>query len=139
MKNEDTKKWGAENPYRVPDGYFENLNQQIQDKINPVNNNRSPIPGRISLLAPWIGLAAAFLIIALAYRQLPERVFPGKFNAKQLDSETIYETSPWYLPGDYELMEYISDKENLNLNVYPDSIIFEGIDEEDLNMLTFFE
>ena len=139
MKNEETKIWGTENPYRVPDGYFENLNQQIQNKINPGSHNKGSLPKKISLFAPWIGLAAAFLIIALAYRQLPERVFPKKFNAKQVDTETIFETSPWYLPGDYELMEYISDKDNLNLNVYPDSIIFEGINEEDLNLLTLFE
>lgn len=139
MNNEDTKKWGTENPFRIPDGYFENLNRQIHEKVNPQRNNMSPIPGRLSLIAPWLGLAAAFLIIALAYRQLPERVFPGRSVTKQIDAETILETSPWYLPGDYELMEFLSDENDLNLNIYPDSIIFEGINEEDLNRLTFIE
>lgn len=139
MTNEDKKIWGNENPFSVPDGYFESFNNQLQNKINPSGNSGGKLPKRISLFAPWIGLAAAFLIIALAYRQLPERVFPNKFKNTQVDTEMIYELSPWYLPGDFELMEYISNKDGFNPDIYPDSIMFEGLNEEDLIMLTLFQ
>lgn len=139
MKHDENKIWGTENSFRVPDGYFENFTRQIQEKIDPSLAVSGKTPRKLSLFAPWIGLAAAFLIIALAYRQLPERIYPKQFNLKQADAELLFELSPWYLPGDYEIMEYISGKNDLDLNIYPDSIIFDGIKEEDLIMLTLFQ
>lgn len=138
MTDKHNKTWGTENPFQVPDGYFENLGNQIHNKIDPRPTADEKRPRTLSVFAPWLGLAAAFFIIALAYRQLPEHIYPNKFKANQTKSELIDELSPWYLPDDYELMEYISGNENLDINIYPDSIIFENLDEENLNMLTLF-
>lgn len=139
MTDKDNKIWNTENPFQVPDGYFENLGNQIHYKIDPRPIADEKAPRILSVFAPWLGLVAAFLIIAMVYRQLPERIYPNKFNANQTKSELIDELSPWYLPDDYELMEYISGNEKLNLNIYPDSIIFENLDEENLTKLTLFQ
>lgn len=139
MTYKDNKIWNTENPFQVPNGYFENINNQIHNKIDLRPTTDEKKPRILSVFAPWIGLVAAFFIIALVYRQLPERIYPNRFNTNQTKSELIDELSPWYLPNDYELMEYLSGKENLDLNIYPDSIIFENLNEENLTKLTLFQ
>jgi len=138
MIDNDKKIWGTENPFRVPDGYFENLSAQLNAKIDPSKVASGKTPKKLTLLAPWIGMAAAFLIIALAYRQLPEKIFPNKFENIQAENELTYDLPSSYLPSNFELMEYISDTENIDINVYNDSIFFDNIKEEDLIKVTLF-
>lgn len=139
MTDEDKKIWKTENPFKVPDGYFENLSNQVFNKIKPLEELNKKAPKKISMIAPWIGLAATFLVITLVYRQLPERLFPDKFRNNKSLSEKYYELSPWDYPEEYEIMEYISEHKDIKLNVYPDSIIFKNINEEDLPLLTLFQ
>ncbi len=137
MVEKENKKWGVENPFTVPDGYFDDdeiIAQKITNSSRAIRGNPSK---KISIIAPWIGMAAAFLIIALAYRQLPGKIFPKKFDSMQVDTDVLLESSPWYLSGDYELIEIITEKDDIN--IIPDSIIFEGLNVDDLVMLTLFQ
>lgn len=55
------------NPFKVPEGYFENLNQQIMSQLeSPAQES----PGKVGLwekAKPWMYLAAMFVGVALLF------------------------------------------------------------------------
>jgi hypothetical protein len=138
MIDDEKKIWGAENPFMIPDGYFENLQTQLEAKIDPLKATAVKTPRKLTLFAPWIGMAAGFLIIIFAYRQLPERLFPKQFENVQAENELTFDLPSSYFPSDFELMEYITDKDDIDINIYNDSTIFTNINEEDLDKVTLY-
>lgn len=63
MKEEtDLKqKIGKDNPFKVPEGYFENLTEQIMDKLPEIDNTKEE--KEISLwekIKPWVYMTAMF-------------------------------------------------------------------------------
>jgi hypothetical protein len=135
---DDNKIWGSEQPFIVPEGYFEAFDERIIERINP-SKAKGKLPlRRVSMFVPWVGMAAAFLILALVYRQLPEKLFPERFNPEAAQQATFPEISPGDFFDEYELLEFITGKEDVSLDLFPDSVLFKGINEEDLMMLTLF-
>ena len=72
MKEEDKirKKTGKENPFRVPDGYFDNLASEVMSRLpekeKPVIAQREPT--RWERVKPWLYMAAMFVGAALIIR-----------------------------------------------------------------------
>ena len=68
MKNEETylkETIGTRNPFRVPEGYFDQLTQQVMQQL-PERQHRS----RITALRPWLYAAAcltALFVLATTY------------------------------------------------------------------------
>lgn len=55
------KRIGKDNPFRVPEGYFENLTEQIMDKLPETDNTKEE--KEISLwekIKPWVYMTAMF-------------------------------------------------------------------------------
>ena len=74
MNEEDRLKMriGKEEPFRVPEGYFEGLTQQVMDRL-PEKESYEPAPTTWQRVKPWLYLAAMFMgIIAGA------KLFVGK-------------------------------------------------------------
>ncbi len=136
--SEDKPKWNTKHPFEVPDGYFEEFDARLMRQIDLERPEKHKIGSKLSLIAPWIGMAAAFLIIALLYKQLPERIYPGQFNQETISNGAFFNFSPGDYYGEHELLEIITEKGISNIEIMPDSILFKGIDDEDLIMLTLF-
>ncbi|ASB48431.1 hypothetical protein [Alkalitalea saponilacus] len=136
--DKDKKIWSKELPFKVPEGYFNEFESNLFQKINIEEKEEVVTPvKKLSVFAPWIGMAAAFLIIALVYKQLPERIFPDTFmQTESVQSIEFYQVTPADYFKEYELLEFISETESLI--ILPDSTFFDAIDEEELIMLTLF-
>jgi hypothetical protein len=76
-----------ENPFRVPDNYFEDFSARLQMKLEAENNGVSANQNRfIQYLKPAIGLAAGFaLIFSLAY--WPLKTFTPNQQAANISSD----------------------------------------------------
>jgi hypothetical protein len=118
---------------------LKSLSKALQDKIHPELAEPAKPIRKLTLMAPYIGLAAAFLIIALAYRQLPDRMLPKPINSTQVEADITSDLPMWYFPDNFELIEYLSGTEGAGIEVYSDSIMFDGIVEDDLVNLTLFD
>ncbi len=86
-------------------------------------------------MAPWIGLAASFLIISLVYQLIPQKINTNRMQS-QSEAALIYEYSTADYFNEFELMELLTNEGQTNYELYPDSLFFKGIDEEDIVMLT---
>ncbi|WP_162198205.1 hypothetical protein [Geofilum rubicundum] len=104
--------------------------QKIQNENTPFRSIK-----RSKVVAPWIGLAAAFLIIALIYQLLPQKMMTNQM-VGQSEAALIYEFSTADDLDEFELMKLLTNEAHSNFELYPDSLLFIGIDEEDIVMLT---
>jgi hypothetical protein len=130
----EKRKTLRQNDFKVPDGYFDHFESLMIQKIQNGNTPFRSIK-RSRVVAPWIGLAAAFLIIAFIYQRLPQKMMTsqmiGQSEAAQIDE---YSTADYF--NEFELMKLLTDETHTSFEFYPDSLLFEGIDEEDIVLLT---
>lgn len=129
-----------ENAFKVPDGYFKEFDQRLKNKINPVEKRLTA--SRLTIMKPWIGLAAAFLILSMIYNLIPRHIFNSSFN----QSYSFYESNEidaWTDEsfGISELMDYLTrkDVETKSEEIYPDSLLFSGLTQEDFILLSHTE
>lgn len=109
------QKIGKENPFKVPEGYFENLTQQVMERLP----EKEPQPTQeISMwerVKPWAYMAAMFVGLMFTVQ-----VFVGKQDRQTVPSENVSpvsDLSDEYLApiinqtmlDDYELYQYLSD------------------------------
>lgn len=109
------QKIGKENPFKVPEGYFENLTQQVMERLP----EKEPQPTQeISMwerVKPWAYMAAMFVGLMFTVQ-----VFIGKQDRQTVPSENVSpvsDLSDEYLApiinqtmlDDYELYQYLSD------------------------------
>ncbi len=131
IKNKQTSR---PNSFQVPEGYFENFESRVMKNIG---GQQSAFPSikKSRIIAPWVGLAAAFLIIALVYNLVPQRIFNKQIVEKN-ESTSIFEFSTAEYFSEFELMELLTNETTINCEIYPDSLFFRDIDEEEIIMLT---
>ena len=122
MKEEDNilKRVGKENPFRVPDGYFEHLTSKVMDSLPekevPVLLQREPT--RWERIKPWLYMAAMFAGAALILRIATsgEKEMPGGTPLAADDSETEEQYINTVLDNsmldDYSLYVYLTDADS---------------------------
>ncbi len=102
------------NPFKTPDGYFENLQDRIDARIEAEDTIVSKRTQIIRILKPVLSLAASFaLIFLLVYYPL------NKFLPKYLNSTQVVEINEFDLDYDFvnsfsndlSLIEYISQSD----------------------------
>ena len=114
--------YGNKNPFKVPDGYFDHLADDIMAQL-PDTPAESPAP--ISLwgkMKPWIYMAAMFVGMSFTIR-----MFMGKFGMEKeqtpqtatasysvtdLPEEYVEPIVSQTMMDDYQLYEYLSDATN---------------------------
>lgn len=133
MANDNTHT-SRPNNFKVPEGYFDNFESRMMQNIGG-QQKAFPSIKKSRIIAPWIGLAAAFLIIALVYNLVPQRIF-NKQIAEMNESASIFEFSTADFFSEFELMELLTNETTINCEIYPDSLFFRDINEEDIIMLT---
>ena len=119
MKEEDKilKKVGTENPFRVPDGYFENLTSEVMSRLPEKEKPAIPQkePTRWEKVRPWLYMTAMFIGAALIIRVASSDRTPAMDRVANDDTEmeieyinTVLENS---MMDDYSLYVYLADAE----------------------------
>ena len=119
MDDSEQKIWGAEQPFIVPDGYFDDFEKQLMEHIDSAKNTKK----RTSLTS-WIGIAAAVVIGVLVYSNIPEKLFSEEIKPIQNEYYIINISSEEL--DEYDLIEYIKSQ-NIDIDIFPDSMFFAGI------------
>lgn len=112
------KKSGTKNPFKVPDGYFENLTQNIMEKLpdNSVEEESITLWNRVK---PWLYMAAMFCGLIFGAKLLINKPLNEEigtetaFNIEQdiLPNMLIDPVSNQTMMDDYSLYKYLNDFE----------------------------
>ena len=110
MKEEDNilKKVGTDNPFKVPDNYFEEFTSNLMKELpeqNETNAFDMPEPSRWEKVKPLLYLAATFIGIAFIIQSAV--FFTPKTDAGATEDMAISTTSDELLEGEY--IDYILD------------------------------
>ena len=119
MGKEDNilRKVGTQNPFRVPDHYFENFTQELMNKLpekEPVP--AMPEPTLWQRVKPWLYMTAMFCGIMLSVRIFVGEPRKDEFPITQSDAE-ILSDEDWEIIvrntyiNDYALYEYLTEAE----------------------------
>lgn len=116
MKEEDNilRKVGTDNPFRVPDGYFERLTGEVMARLPEQKKPAFEIkePTLWDKVKPWLYMAAMFagaaLIIRMASDQRPENL-PDEMEIQEM--EYISSVADQSMLDDYSLYMYLTDAE----------------------------
>ncbi len=119
MKEEDNllKKIGTGNPFKVPEGYFENLTSEVMNKLpekeQPVLKVKQP--GVWDKMKPWVYMAAMFagaaMIIRVAsteHKPADEMAVMGT-DTEIVSDQFINAVVEGSMIDDYSLYVYLSD------------------------------
>lgn len=120
MKKEETNllnRCGKENPFKVPEGYFENFAEQLMDKLPEKAPVEAPDITLWMRIRPWVYMAAMFCGIMLMVR-----TFVGEKNAQatdvpsinlsELPDEVIDPIVNQTMMDDYTLYQYLTDADS---------------------------
>ncbi len=132
----DKEKFNQEDIFKVPEGYFENFDNQLKMIIHPEESKKTSI-SKMDIFKPWIGLAAAFLLIALVYNIIAtktiDKIDNYAINFNEIENCWIEEWT-----GTHEIIDILSEQTtNIDdLEIYPDSLFFSGITYDDIIFLS---
>lgn len=121
MKEEDTllKKIGKENPFKVPEGYLENISSEIINKLPEKEKIASQeVPSTWTRLKPLLYMAAMFVGAALIIRVASTDNRPAEVKdvaaVETIDTEVVSDEMidmalDRAMMDDYSLYVYLSD------------------------------
>lgn len=115
IKNNIIAKVGKQNPFRVPDHYFEDFTHELMDKLPELET----IPSTLEItlwqrVKPWLYMAAMFCGIMLSVQIFIDKPDKEEFPITQTDIEKI-SNEEWVLMmkhtfiNDYDLYEYLTE------------------------------
>ncbi len=118
MKEEDKlqKMIGTENPFRVPEGYFENLTSEVMNRL-PEKEKSVVAPHKEPTMwervRPWLYMTAMFIGAALIIRVASTDHTPAADRVAAEESETEMEYINMAVDNsmldDYSLYVYLAD------------------------------
>lgn len=117
-ENELLKKYGTQNPFTVPEGYFENFTKELMNKLP--EKKRIAVPEEITTwqrIKPWIYMAAMFCGLMFTVRVVvgPPKQDTPIFTAAETEQfsdeymETILDHS---MMDDYTLYQYLTEADS---------------------------
>lgn len=128
MKEEDKimKKCGTKNPFTVPEGYFDNLTNDIMSRL-PEKEDSPEMPTEISLwerVRPWLYMAAMFVAILLPIRFIMNSTLSEKEDALTANNieqevymdEYIDAIIDHSMMDDYTLYRFLTDADTEYFN-----------------------
>lgn len=119
MKKEETdllKRCGTENPFTVPEGYFEHFTEQLMEKLPEREIQPAPRLTLWTRVKPWVYMAAMFCGLMLSVRmfvgekktQSPAAV-PEMTDFSEVPDEYIDPIVNQTMMDDYTLYQYLTD------------------------------
>lgn len=130
-----------ERPFKVPDNYFEDFEQRLFAKIEAEakrERNKDSLAPVISVIKPWLAMAAAFLVIALVYYQAP-KLFNGSDETAILNNTDEEFINSLALIIDENDINELIIAEDSSLVLPPDTLFWGEFTEEELAAVTYFE
>ncbi len=128
-------------PFEVPENYFEDFENKMLRKFQSESAEKpkeDSVAALISVVKPWLAMAASFVLIALIYYQVPD--FFGNSdevtNLQEVEDDFI--NSLALIIDEEEINELILSEDSA-LELAPDSILFGSFTEEELAAVTYFE
>ena len=129
--------------FSVPEGYFETFHDRMKQRIEQESSTQKP--RIISMLKPWMGLTAGFLLIVAVYITFIPKISDVKTAKNNTEQTNIFDdviNDPVLTQfNEYDLVCYLtgcdqnnSTNENLNENE-PD---LTGLTAEDIDDLILF-
>ncbi len=121
MKEEDNlfRKIGTDNPFNVPDGYFENMTSELMDKLpeKEPHMTLSKEPTRWERIKPLLYMAAMFagaaFIIKTVTTNIGDRMPADNYTATtEIETESdryFNEMADGAMMDDYSLYVYLTD------------------------------
>lgn len=119
MKKEETdllKRCGTENPFTVPEGYFERFTEQLMEKLPEREAQPAPKLTLWTRVKPWVYMAAMFCGLMLSVR-----MFVGEKQSQspaaasettdftEVPDEYIDPSVNQTMMDDYTLYQYLTD------------------------------
>ena len=85
-ENELRKKYGAPNPFTVPEGYFENLAGKVMEQLPEKESQPQPEVTMWERVRPWVYMAAMFCGLMFGVRVMvnPSIRFPARTDIQRL-------------------------------------------------------
>lgn len=128
MKEEDNikKKIGSDNPFSVPEDYFNNLTEKIMEQLPEKEETPVPAeePSTWAKIRPWLYMAAMFIAILLPIRFIVQHTAPDHTALATNNAETE-ETVEDYIDyaildhammDDYTLYQYMTEEDTEDYN-----------------------
>ena len=72
-ENELRKKYGNQNPFTVPEGYFENFAQKVMEQLPEKESQPQPEVTLWERVRPWVYMAAMFCGLMFGVRVMMEQ------------------------------------------------------------------
>jgi len=106
----------GKNPFKLPEGYFEGLTEQIMSQLPEVPREEAPTISLLDRVRPWLYMAAVFIGLLFLFKGITSTQISG---TDQSDDDSVYQ--PTLLGGnmfttseeDLEYLEYL-ESEYLN-------------------------
>lgn len=114
MKKKETnlEQFKGENPFRVPEGYFENLTTQIMSNLPEQSTQNEPakVVSMMDRVRPWLYMAAVFVGLLLFFRALIG--ISGSSEDTQTQEPLLVHTdvSTDFYDEDEEYLEYLENQ-----------------------------
>lgn len=118
MDNLD-EKYRSKNPFSVPDGYFDSLEERVMERVK--ESGKPKRAGALQMLKPYLGLAGLFVFAMLFVQFLLPRLVDDnemlakkteqKASAAQEEDEYIFDTD--FDPSREEIIEYLSQESDV--------------------------
>lgn len=114
MENFDNK-YKKKNPFSVPEGYFEQLTDEVMERVKKEEKPRRV--GLVRMLKPYIGLAAIFLLALFVVQIILPRFIDNSRMLKKESAEIVQEANDRgeeieldssFNPTSEEILEYLS-------------------------------
>jgi len=104
------EKTGSKNPFKVPEGYFETLNQQIIDKLDTVETKETQVVSLWDKVKPLVYLAAMFagvtVMFALFKNDLSTDEQYAKSSSQEVNVSFSAESEEEEMDELYDYIEY---------------------------------
>ena len=111
-------KYKKKNPFTVPEGYFEGLNEQIISRLE--KQEKPHKPGIVQIFKPYMGLVAVFIVALLVvqalmplvvekdYKLMPKNAGEEMSQATDALEEDIFDSH--FNPTSEEIIEYLASE-----------------------------
>lgn len=123
MDNLD-EKYRSKNPFSVPDGYFESLEDRVMERVQEVKKPKRP--SVLQVLKPYLGFAGLFVFAMVVVQLLlPRFVDEDRMLAKKVEQKAPVEQEEeeWVFDTDFnpsreEIIEYLSQESDVTEFLY---------------------
>lgn len=130
------KKENIHKGFNIPDNYFDSFEDSL---LNRIEAEEKPVTRKlITVIKPWLSLAAIFTVIAVVYYSTPFFKSTDEFAVTDFSNTSIEYLSSNF--DEMELINIIADDENIELfeSVQNNNELLKGLSYDDIESIVLF-